>query len=135
VKREQGMSSLAMVLLLLILGSLMLSGLNQRQHTHYRRGGSESQALRNAASVQSALEWARVQRWLPLISVQCKEEREQGWRACIRLFNDNSLLLIAASGDQRLWRSGEVKEARVTFSRHGWSDFCPLAEAQLCQLP
>lgn len=128
------MSSLALVLLIMVLGSLMLSGLNQRQHTHYLRVVSESRALQQAASVQSALEWARIQTWSPIAPVQCKEEREQGWRACVRLLKNSELLLIAGSGDARLWRLGEVKEARVTFSRHGWSDFCPLAEAHLCQL-
>lgn len=129
------MSSLALVLLLLILGSLMLSGLNQRQRTHALRVVSESRALRSAASVQSAMEWARVQVWQTQPALQCRQENRQGWRACLRILSDQTVLLIAGSGSDRLWRLGEIGAGRVTLSRHGWSDFCPQTEASLCQLP
>lgn len=129
------MSSLALVLLLLILGSLMLSGLNQRQRTHALRAVSESRALRSAASVQSAMEWARVQVWQTQPALQCRQENSQGWRACLRILSDQTVLLIAGSGSDRLWRLGEIGAGRVTLSRHGWSDFCPQTEASLCQLP
>ena len=44
-------------------------------------------------------------------------------------------LLIAASGRVLLWHSGRVEQGSVRFSPHGWSDFCPLKEPSLCQIP
>lgn len=135
MNRQRGMSSLGLVLLIILLGSLMLGGLNQRQHAHHQRVASESLALRNMAEVQSAMEWGRVQAWQRQPSVQCRQELTHGWRVCLRLFDDQTLLLIAASGSNMLWRLGAIENDRVIFSRHGWSDFCPLNEAALCQLP
>ncbi|MFW8412483.1 DUF2509 family protein, partial [Klebsiella pneumoniae] len=34
-----------------------------------------------------------------------------------------------------VWQSGEVRGGQVYFFAHGWSDFCPLREASLCQMP
>ncbi|MFP8511394.1 DUF2509 family protein, partial [Klebsiella sp. 2HUAk32cef] len=43
--------------------------------------------------------------------------------------------LSSASGEVQVWQSGEVRGGQVRFSAHGWSDFCPLREASLCQMP
>ena len=40
-----------------------------------------------------------------------------------------------ASGEVQVWQSGEVRGGQVRFSAHGWSDFCPLREVSLCQMP
>lgn len=135
MNRQRGMSSLALVLLIMLLGSLMLGGLNQRQHMHHLRVASESRGLRAMAEVQSAMEWGRVQAWQRQPGVQCRQEPDHGWRACLRIFDDQQLLLIARSGSDTLWRLGTTENDRVFFSRHGWSDFCPLSEVALCQLP
>ena len=45
------------------------------------------------------------------------------------------VLLIAGGNDLLLWRRGEIVDGIVRFSPHGWSDFCPLKESALCQLP
>jgi len=135
VRDERGISSLALVLLILLLGSLMLTGLNQRQHTHTQRITSESRALRHLADAHSALEWGRMQAWQMQPAVQCREHQRQPWRVCLRIFADRTLVLIAESGSETLWRSGVIRESNVTFSPHGWSDFCPFKEIAQCQMP
>ena len=65
----------------------------------------------------------------------CREQAPQGWRASLRIFGDGSLVLSSASGEVQVWQSGEVRGGQVRFSAHGWSDFCPLREASLCQMP
>lgn len=135
MRDERGISSLALVLLLLVLGSLMLNGLNQRQRTHTQRITSESRAMRNLAEAHSALEWGRMQAWQMQPAVQCRAHHSQPWRVCLRIFADRTLLLIAASGSETLWRSGAIGESGVTFSPHGWSDFCPFKEISQCQMP
>ncbi len=134
MNRQRGMSSLALVLLLLLLGSLMLQGQNQQQRALYRRVAVETQALREQASAHSALQWAKAQRWQANQPLQCAEQTAQQWRSCLRIFPDRSLLLIAASRSMSLWQSGEISEGKVRFSPRGWSDFCPLTEVSLCQI-
>ncbi len=51
------MSSLALVLLLLVLGTLILTGLNQQLQTFSTLVSGESLSVRQQAAVQSALEW------------------------------------------------------------------------------
>ena len=59
MNREKGVSSLALVLMLLILGSLLLQGMSQQDRSFASRVSMESQSLRRQAIVQSALEWGK----------------------------------------------------------------------------
>lgn len=131
---QRGVSSLAMVLMLLALGSLMLQGLNQAQRQQLAMVNDESLALQRTAQTQSTLQWGKQQAWALSPDVQCKTWRDSH-RACLRLFTDGSLLLIARHGEFMLWQSGRWSSGGVRFSAHGWSDFCPLKETALCQLP
>ncbi|HBI6862308.1 DUF2509 family protein [Enterobacter hormaechei] len=132
MSRQRGMASLALVLLMLMLGTLILTGLNQQLQTYSTLVSGESHFVRQQAAVQSALEWGRVQRWALQPEVQCRQV--QRVRVCLRRF-DERVLLIAGNDDLLLWRGGEVAEGQIRFSTHGWSDFCPLKESALCQLP
>lgn len=60
MNREKGVSSLALVLMLLILGSLLLQGMSQQDRSFASRVSMESQSLRRQAIVQSALEWGKM---------------------------------------------------------------------------
>ena len=57
MNRERGVSSLAMVLLLLVLGSLLLQGVSRQEASFAARVVTQSQALQRQAVVQSAMEW------------------------------------------------------------------------------
>ncbi|VDZ64302.1 Protein of uncharacterised function (DUF2509) [Citrobacter freundii] len=57
MNRERGVSSLAMVLLLLVLGSLLLQGVSRQEASFAARVSTQSQALQRQAVVQSAMEW------------------------------------------------------------------------------
>lgn len=135
MNRQRGMSSLAMVLLILLLGSLMLNGLNQQRLNHIRRVTTESEGLRQYAGVQSAMEWGRNQTWRMSPPLQCFTHPREPWRVCLRVLEENRVLLTAGSGEQRLWRGGQIEKGEVVFSRHGWSDYCPQKDAALCELP
>ncbi|MCL5636786.1 DUF2509 family protein [Enterobacter vonholyi] len=133
MNRQRGISSLAMVLLLLVLGTLILTGLNQQLITFSALVGGESRSLQQQATVQSALEWGRVQSWSSDPQVQCK--KTPAWRVCLRQLSEGRALLIAGDSGLLLWRAAEIVDGKVRFSPHGWSDFCPLKESALCQLP
>ncbi len=127
------MSSLALVLLLLVLGTLILTGFNQQLTTFSALVGGERRSLQQQATVQSALEWGRVQSWSSEPQVQCK--KTSAWRVCLRQLSEARVLLIAGDSGMLLWRAGEIVDGKIRFSPHGWSDFCPLKESALCQLP
>lgn len=135
MNRQRGMASLVLVLLLLVLGTLLLSGLNQQQRALARRVMGESRVLRDAAEAHSTLEWGRAQRWRGDVSVQCRQAAGEHWHACLRIFADGSLLLMATGESTGRWLAGQVVNGAVVFSPHGWSDFCPLTENALCQPP
>lgn len=135
MNRQRGVSSLALVLLLLLLGSLMLNGLNQQLTSHIWRVNRERQGIRSISDVSSAMELARHRRWPSEPAMQCLQPTAEGVRSCLHIFADGSALLIAASAESTLWRLGRVEGDQVRFSPHGWSDFCPLTESALCQLP
>lgn len=59
MNREKGVSSLALVLMLLVLGSLLLQGMSQQDRSFASRVSMESQSLRRRAIVQSALAWGK----------------------------------------------------------------------------
>ncbi|HDC4414552.1 TPA: DUF2509 family protein [Enterobacter cloacae] len=133
MSRQHGISSLTLVLLLLVLGTLILTGLNQQLITFTMLVGDESRAIQQQAATQSALEWGRVQRWSLQPDVQCKQRQTQ--RVCLRVLNESQVLLIAGDGELLLWRGGEIVNGHIRFLPHGWSDFCPLKERALCRLP
>lgn len=133
MKRQRGMSSLALVLLLLVIGSLILTGLNLQLDAFMRVVSRERQLMLQQANVQSALEWGKRQLWPLGPGVQC--QKGSYGRVCLRVIEGNRVLLIAGSGELLLWRGGIIQDGRVLFSPHGWSDFCPLKEGALCQLP
>ncbi|HFQ8225816.1 TPA: DUF2509 family protein [Citrobacter freundii] len=135
MNRERGVSSLALVLMLLVLGSLLLQGVNQQQSSFASRVAIESQALQRQAVVQSAMEWGRMQQWSVNSDKPCRYYGEDNVAVCLRRLTDSRALLIANYQGTSVWREGEQKEENVIFSPHGWSDFCPLREAALCQLP
>lgn len=134
MSRQQGMSSLALVLLLLMLGSLMLTGLNQQLDALMRIVRADSEALYHQATAQSALEWGRTLPWPTDADAACQQHPQQPWRACLRILAQRAVL-ITSSGGITLWRLGEMSAEGVVFLPHGWSDFCPLKESALCQQP
>ena len=133
MSRQHGIASLTLVLLLLVLGTLILTGLNQQLITFTMLVGDESRAIQQQAATQSALEWGRVQSWSLQPDVQCKQRQTQ--RVCLRVLNESQVLLIAGDGELLLWRGGEIVNGHIRFLPHGWSDFCPLKERALCRLP
>lgn len=65
MNREKGVSSLALVLMLLVLGSLLLQGMSQQDRSFASRVSMESQSLRRQAIVQSALAWGKMHSCTP----------------------------------------------------------------------
>lgn len=134
MNRERGISSLAMVLMLLVLGSLILQGMNQAQRQQLATVSNESRLIQLTAQVHTALQWGKGQTWTMEAGVQCLAYDPEN-RVCLRCFSDGTALLIAKNEALSLWLSGSWAAGSIHFSPHGWSDFCPLKETGLCQIP
>lgn len=135
MNRQRGASSLALVLLMLVLGSLLLQGVNQQDKSYATRVTLESQGLRRQAVLHSAAEWGRVQSWTEPSATQCRRYGVENVPVCLRRLPDNRVLMIAYHDGAALWRQGEQVSGKVVFAPNGWSDFCPLREVALCQIP
>lgn len=129
------MSSLLLVLLVLVLGSLTLQGTSIRHQAQVSQAGLEKAAVTDSAHVESLLEWGRMLSWTVQPTDHCQTHPAFKGRVCLRLFVDGSGVLIASSGEQTRWQTGTLIDSTVQFDRHGWSDFCPLKETVQCQLP
>ncbi|HCL5336831.1 TPA: DUF2509 family protein [Salmonella enterica] len=135
MNRERGAYSLILTLLILILGSLLLQGVNQQQASYASRVATQSQAIQRQALVQSALEWGRGQLWLGLAEMECRRYFSSGARVCLRGLPGDEVVMAAQYDGMTLWRLGNVIQGTIVFSLHGWSDFCPLKEEALCRIP
>ncbi len=115
MNREKGVSSLALVLMLLVLGSLLLQGMSQQDRSFASRVSMESQSLRRQAIVQSALAWGENASWQTQPAVQCSQYAGTDARVCLRLLADNEALLVAGYEGVSLWRTGEVIDGNIVF--------------------
>ncbi|MFK3661541.1 DUF2509 family protein [Scandinavium sp. NPDC088450] len=135
MKNEQGMSSLLLVLLMLVLGSLTLQGLGVQHQALLSQANMEMTALQESANAGSLLEWGSVNPWTSGQDEQCVQMALYHGRVCLRVFEDDTVLMMANSGGQFRWLTGVLNNNTLQFDSHGWSDFCPRKEAAQCQLP
>lgn len=134
MNQERGASSLILALLILILGSLLLQGVNQQQASYAARVTTQSMAIQRQALVQSALEWggaAMVRRNRNGMSALFPFRSEGLFAEII----GDEVVMAAQDDGMTLWRLGNVIQGSIVFSPHGWSDFCPLKEVALCRIP
>ncbi|MGU3524980.1 DUF2509 family protein [Enterobacteriaceae bacterium C23F] len=129
------MSSLMLVLLMLTLGSLMLQGMNIQHQAKVSQATLEQRAIRESAAAESLLEWGRFYSWALHPGDQCQRSSEFSGHACLRIFADDTALLVASSGEQLRWQTATLSGGSVRFDRNGWSDFCPRKEVSQCQIP
>lgn len=116
MNREKGVSSLALVLMLLVLGSLLLQGMSQQDRSFASRVSMESQSLRRRhRSVGAGV--GKMHSWQTQPAVQCSQYAGTDARVCLRLLADNEALLVAGYEGVSLWRTGEVIDGNIVF-RH-----------------
>lgn len=135
--RSRGFSSTGMVMLLLLLGSLMLSGLHRQHSAQVALLSSERQAVMRFTQANGALTWAIQQTWRLGPQWQCRDAG-QDTRACVLLAAAGQVVIAAESGGEygfTLWRTAALSGQQLRPDPHGWADFCPLREAAKCALP
>lgn len=138
MNRQGGFSSISMVMMVLVLGGVLLHGLEQHLRAQSSLLMNERGAIIAFNNALSALAWGTTLNWQPIREWRCQTTQDTGWRVCIKAL-PRADVLMAAQGLKdnpplTLWRWGTIG-ASLTFSSHGWIDICPLSEASLCQLP
>ncbi|MFD1802022.1 DUF2509 family protein [Mixta tenebrionis] len=130
--------AIAMVLLVLLLGSALLHATRQQLAAALSLVADERRYLIDYHQALSALAWGERLDWPPGSGWRCRQQTRFGWQACLLpLDNDEALLRGAALAEtqealalwQRLRRSGN---GRWLPAAHGWLDFCPLSVAGDC---
>lgn len=138
--RENGNSSMLMVLLLLLSGTMMLVGLSSHLTAQYQWGVQEARTITRYAGAQSAISWGMWQQWRPKTGWQCQTEALSALRACIYPTQDDEVLMagFVANGKRvdrlTLWHWGRLKKGQFIASAHGWLDYCPLGDKTRCNL-
>ena len=138
--REIGTSSMLMVLMLALSGTMMLVGLSAHLTTQYQWGAREARSIVRFAGAQSAISWGMWQRWWPQKQWQCQTETLSAQRACLMQTQDGEALLAGflADGNPSAWlihwRWGRLRNGKFIASAHGWLDYCPLRDKTHCNL-
>lgn len=126
---QQGQSSLGMVVVLLLLGTLMLNTSQQRLARDMMLVADERQYLRDFWAAQSALQWGLSQRWPEEQPQLCQSEPQQHWQVCLQEVRDERALLRgqAENSELSLWQWVVRTDNSLSALPHGWIDFCPQA--------
>lgn len=148
-RQQQGYSLIAMVMMLLLLGIMMINGLNERLLSQAHLYNAERNYLRGFNQAQSALSWGGSLAWnKPDDHWQCVQESFYQLQACIKLSSLDNMAIIKGLNLQdteenrvHLFRWVDLPEGwqLASGSLHlaspvrSWLDYCPEQNAQNCE--
>ena len=132
--KQQGSSTLGMVLMLLVIGSLTLHASRKMLEQGMGLLADEQHFIQDFWRAQSALQWGLSRSWPMGETAGCQLEPQQGWRSCLQRGEDGEGLLKGeASGSGiAVWQWVTPQGSRIQAVPHGWIDYCPRARASDC---
>lgn len=132
--KQQGNSTLGMVMMLLLLGGVTLHATRQQLSRSLVLVADTQHYFQHHSQAQAALRWGVQQRWSPADGWQCQQWTTAQWQSCLLRREEGYGLLSARQAGSALWlyRWVELRGARVLALPHGWIDFCPLAASEAC---
>ncbi|WP_313689157.1 DUF2509 family protein [Pantoea sp.] len=133
--KQAGNSTLGMVLMVLLMGGLTLHATRTRLAQDMVLVADEQQHHQDFWRAAGALQWGKVQHWPQTPGWQCQWWETEQWRSCLlRMEDDHGLLQGSGTGRElALWHWVSLQGNQIRFRAHGWIDYCPLADAALCQ--
>ncbi|ACX89131.1 Protein of unknown function DUF2509 [Pectobacterium parmentieri WPP163] len=142
---QKGSGTLAMVLLIAIIGLLLMSGLQRQLDTAIQVGNDERHYLRAFNQALSSLNWARGQQWNTITeSWQCQQLPAEQLVVCLRMASDGTQGLLRGEGTLPTPTRPLKLYQRVSLSAlssgqiairplgNGWLDFCPDKDVARC---
>ncbi|BES83787.1 membrane protein [Pectobacterium araliae] len=143
--KQEGSGTLAMVMLIAIIGLLLMSGLQRQLDTAIQVGNDERHYLHAFNQALSSLNWGKGLRWNALTeSWQCQRLSTEQLVVCLRMASDGTQGLLRGEGTFPTLARPLRLYQRVSFSAlssgqmaiqplgSGWLDFCPDKDAARC---
>jgi len=132
--KQQGNSTLGMVMMLLLLGGVTLHATRQQLSRSMVLVADTQHYFQHHSQAQAALRWGVQLQWSPADGWQCQLWTTAQWQSCLLRREEGYGLLSARQAGSALWlyRWVELRGARVLALPHGWIDFCPLAAPEAC---
>ncbi|WP_312056034.1 DUF2509 family protein [Pantoea brenneri] len=132
--KQQGSSTLGMVLMLLVIGSLTLHASRKMLEQGMLLLADEQQFIQDFWRAQSALQWGLALSWPAGETVRCQHDERQGWHSCLQRGEDGEGLLKGEASDSgtAVWQWVTIQQSRIRPLPHGWLDYCPHARVDDC---
>ncbi|SNY65679.1 DUF2509 family protein [Pantoea sp. GL120224-02] len=132
---QYGNSTLGMVLMLLLLGSLTLHATRTQLSQGMVLVADTQQHHKDFAQAQTALQWGLMQSWPAASGWQCQQQSAHQWLSCLLQMEEGNALLSGQDekSDLRLWQWVSPRNQRLHPQAHGWIDYCPLSKPEHCQ--
>lgn len=141
--RQQRGSILVVVMLVMMIGMLMLGGLQRQLDLQLQQGIEEQRFWQAFNQGLSSLSWGFSLRWSVTDEWQCQTLPSAQLRACLRIDHDDRSGLLRGEGQvdgelqpltfyHRVMIDVTTAEGYIRPIMGGWSDFCPDAMEQAC---
>lgn len=129
INKQSGLSVIAMVMILMLLGLILLTGFNLLITSWQKSIISELTYYPRFNQASSSLEWGRIQNWPPPTSTwQCQTEINHQFNACIKqssLNTDNYILLRGGTNGFYLYLLTHYDGSKLKIEKGHWLDYCP----------
>ncbi|MDR0805869.1 MAG: YgdB family protein [Enterobacteriaceae bacterium] len=140
---QRGYSTIVMVMLLMLFGTLMLKGLNGQLTTQIKIYADERRYFRAYYQALSSLSWGLAQTWQGFnTNWQCRHQENSRLTLCVRQLKNKQILLRGEgefSNHQAplvLFQLAEIAKGsdntKLIAIPQGRIDFCPLSSAVEC---
>ncbi|MEQ9864261.1 YgdB family protein [Pectobacterium aroidearum] len=142
---QKGSGTLAMVLLIAVIGLLLMSGLQRQLESAIQVANDERYYLRAFNQALSSLNWGRGLRWrVSTESWQCQQLSAEQLVVCLRAASDGKQGVLRGEGTLPASTRTLKLYQRVSFLAlspgqiaiqplaNGWLDFCPDKEVTRC---
>lgn len=137
--RQQGGSTLAAVMLMLVMGLMLLTAQQRQLDSALLLVADRQRYLKAHNQAASALSWGLAQPWPPgslqATRWHCLQQSSDGLQACARLSSRSGAVMVRGLGEiagaEPLWLYQVATEApgagssKLTAQKGGWLDFCP----------
>jgi hypothetical protein len=146
MQTQQGGSTLAAVMLLLVMGLMLLNAQQRQLDNALLLAVDQQRYLRAYNQAVSALSWGLVQHWpreqLTATRWHCQPLHTDDLQACARLSSRAGIVVVRGSGmmlnAEPLWlyqlasETSAVGDIKLQAGKGGWLDFCPEKKESDC---
>lgn len=140
-RQAQGMASLLILLISLMLGGMLLYATSQQLSQYSAQDRALSHYFQAWLYAQSSLHWGLQQTWPRQSGWSCQQDITDGLVCCLWQERDQSWLRAQSPQQplvvwQRVVREPDDEQTwRLHAKKNGWIDSCPFSQASKCQLP